>query len=442
MDNIRLYNTLADYQSDAAAIAALSGSVVSAVVDGTGVKYDGKNVVVPLSAAQPDDIVLFDTVELKHKALKYGTYNAATFPSRYIIGPVVYNRRGNIVTAMAKDKTASLRFAQGYKVKLTGFDFVNGGSFGISFTGRATQAETITYTSSDTLTTVAAMINALAEDQFNAVANDTYNCITIEHNDYYVPTITISASSPEIVMTELAGKYQTTYIDTIIGNGLIKPTTILRNKSITSYYAGAHYEKFRSYYAASGTATAGLAETASEILKESAFNATDNPTIYNKYSGSYAAYIQSEMLAWPTGRGVMRQFDSKAMSDSLAAQVWPDVDGTIKPAYPAAYAHKTYGITTTGVTTGFETGNWYMGSVYDLYMSIKDRNISGTDRLNLSIAAIGGTKHLPSDYYWSCCEYSSNYAWFFNGYYGGLLDYNFKNTTFTGRPLLALKITN
>ena len=440
MDNIRIYNTLADYQSDAAAIAALSGSVVSAII-GTGIKYDGKNVVVPLSAAQPDDIILFDTIELKYKALKYGTYKSSTFPSRYIIGGVVYERLGDIVTIMAKDKTDSLRYAQGYKVKLTGFDFSTGGSFGISFTGRATQSGTVTYTSADTLTTVVAMINALAEDFFNAVASDTYNCITIEHNDYYHPTITISAASPTITMTELAGKYQTTLADSILGNGLIKPSTILRNKGITSYYAGSNYEKFRSYYAASGVSTVGLSESSSDILKESAFNTTDNPAIYNKYAGNYSAYIRSEMLAWPTGRGVMRQFNSKAMSDSLAAKTWTDIDGTVKPAYLAAYAHKAYGITTPGVTTGFEPGNWYMGSAYDLHMSIKDRNISGTDRLNLSIAAIGGTKHLPSNYYWSCCEDSSLYAWGFSGSSGTMNTY-YRVTTYPGRPLLALRVTD
>ena len=440
MDNIRKYDTLAEYQADAAAIAALSGSVVSAII-GTGIKYDGKNVVLPLSAAQPDDIILFDTIELKYKALKYGTYKSSTFPSRYIIGGVVYERLGDVVKIMAKDKTASLRYAQGYKVKLTGFDFSTGGSFDISLIDRETKSGTINYTTSDTFGSVATAINALAHSRFSAVASETYNCITIEHNDYSVPTITISNSSPAITMTELAGKYQTTLADSILGNGLIKPSTILRNKGITSSYAGSHYEKFRSYYAASGVSTVGLSESSSDILKESAFNTTDNPAIYNKYAGNYSAYIQSEMLAWPTGRGVMRQFNSKAMSDSLAAKTWTDIDGTVKPAYLAAYAHKAYGITTPGVTTGFESGNWYMGSAYDLYMSIKDRNISGTDRLNLSIAAIGGTKHLPSDYYWSCCEYSSSYAWFFTGY-SGRMNRDTKNSTYAGRPLLALRVTD
>jgi hypothetical protein len=138
--------------------------------------YDGKNLFAPLSAAQEADIVVYDKDELTHKVVKNGTYDSATFPSaRYVIGGVVFAREGDVVKIMAKDKLGNARYAQGYKVKLTGFDFVNGGSFGISFTGRATQQRTITYTSSDTLTTVAAMINALAEDQFNAFANDTYN---------------------------------------------------------------------------------------------------------------------------------------------------------------------------------------------------------------------------------------------------------------------------
>ena len=59
MRNIRKYDTLTEYEADAAAIAAVSGSVVSAVTD-TGIKYDGKNLMAPLSAAQQADIVVFD----------------------------------------------------------------------------------------------------------------------------------------------------------------------------------------------------------------------------------------------------------------------------------------------------------------------------------------------------------------------------------------------
>jgi hypothetical protein len=440
MRNIRKYDTLTEYEADAAAIAAVSGFVVS-VVTGTGIKYDGENLIAPLSAAQEADIVVFDKDELDYKVVKFGTYDSATFPSKYVIGGVVFAREGDVVKIMAKDKLGSARYAQGYKVKLTGFNFATGGSFDISLADRETKSGTINYTTSDTLGSVATAINALAHSRFSAVASETYNCITIEHNDYSAPTITISNSSPTITMTELAGKYQTTYVDTILDNGIIKPGSIVRNKGLSTSYAGGNFAKFKAYYSASGSTTAGLSETSSDILRQSAFNATDNPVLYAKYGGDYDAYLMSEMLAWPCGRGIIRQFDSQLMTYALAAKTWVDVDGTIKPAYPSAAAHAAYGIATEGYITGFEPGKWCCGSVYDLWLTIRDRNLAGNDDVNLSLSAVGGTKHLVSDYYWSCCEYNSSNSWFYDGG-SGRMSHNSKCYSSSGRPLLALKITN
>ena len=441
MRNIRKYDTLTEYEADAAAIAAVSGSVVSAVTD-AGIMYDGKNLFAPLSAAQEADIVVYDKDELTHKVVKNGTYDSATFPSaRYVIGGVVFAREGDVVKIMAKDKLANARYAQGYKVKLTGFNLSVGGSFTITLADRETQSGTINYTTSDTLETVAAAINTLGHTRFSAVAHSAYNCITIEHNDYSTPTITVSDSMPVITMTELAGKYQTTYVDTILENGIIKPDTIVRTKGLSTSYAGGNFAKFKAYYSASGATDVGLSEASSSILRQSAYNVTDNPVLYSKYGGDYDAYLMSEMLAWPCGRGIIRQFDSQLMTYALAAKTWVDVDGTIKPAYPSAAAHAAYGIATEGYITGFEPGKWCCGSVYALWLTIRDRNLAGNDDVNLSLSAVGGTKHLVSDYYWSCCEYNSNGSWSYYGYYGYMITYSKSNSS-SGRPLLALKITN
>ena len=217
---------------------------------------------------------------------------------------------------MAKDKLANAKYAQGYKVKLTGFNFATGGSFDISLIDRETKSGTISYNTSATLGSIAASINALAHSRFSAVANETYNCITIEHNDYSAPTITISNSSPAITMTELAGKYQTTYVDTILDNGIIKPG---------QYYLKVYpplrrwnFAKFKAYYSVSGATDVGLSESSASILRQSAFNMTDNPVLYAKYGGDYDAYLMSEM-AWPCGRGI-RQFDSQLMTYALAVK--------------------------------------------------------------------------------------------------------------------------
>ena len=407
-----------------------------------GIMYDGKNLFAPLSAAQEADIVVYDKDELTHKVVKNGTYDSATFPSaRYVIGGVVYAREGDVVKIMAKDKLDNARYAQGYKVKLTGFNFATGGSFDISLADRETKSGTINYNTSATLGSIAASINALAHSRFSAVASETYNCITIEHNDYSSPTISITSSSPTITMTELAGKYQTTYVDTILDNGIIKPGAIIRTKGLSTSYAGGNFAKFKAYYSASGATDVGLSEASSSILRQSAYNVTDNPVLYSKYGGDYDAYLMSEMLAWPCGRGIIRQFDSQLMTYALAAKTWVDVDGTIKPAYPSAAAHAAYGIATEGYITGFEPGKWCCGSVYALWLTIRDRNLAGNDDVNLSLSAVGGTKHLVSDYYWSCCEYHSYLSWFCYGNRGCMHAYN-KCYSYSGRPLLALKITN
>jgi hypothetical protein len=440
MRNIRKYDTLAEYQADATAIENIAGSVVSAVID-TGIKYDGENLFAPLSAAQQADIVVFDKDELVHKVVKFGTFDSATFPDKYVIGGVVYAREGDIVKIMAKNKLANARYAQGYKVKLTGFNFATGGSFDISLVDRETKSGTINYNTSATLGSIATSINALAHSRFSAVANETYSCITIEHNDYSNPTITVSGSSPAITMTELAGKYQTTNVDTILGNGIIKPASIIRDKGISTSYAGGNFAKFKAYYSASGATDVGLSEASSSILRQSAYNVTDNPVLYSKYGGDYDAYLMSEMLAWPCGRGIIRQFDSQLMTYALAAKTWVDVDGTIKPAYPSAAAHAAYGIATEGYITGFEPGKWCCGSVYALWLTIRDRNLAGNDDVNLSLSAVGGTKHLVSDYYWSCCEYYSNSSWYYNGG-NGYMNTNIKYISYSGRPLLAFNIIN
>jgi hypothetical protein len=440
MRNIRKYDTLAEYQADATAIENIAGSVVSAVID-TGIKYDGENLFAPLSAAQQADIVVFDKDELVHKVVKFGTYDSATFPDKYVIGGVVHAREGDVVKIMAKDKLANAKYAQGYKVKLTGFNFATGGSFDISLVDRETKSGTINYNTSATLGSIATSINALAHSRFSAVANETYNCITIEHNDYSNPTITVSGSSPAITMTELAGKYQTTNVDTILGNGIIKPASIIRDKGISTSYAGGNFAKFKAYYSASGATDVGLSEASSSILRQSAYNVTDNPVLYSKYGGDYDAYLMSEMLAWPCGRGIIRQFDSQLMTYALAAKTWVDVDGTIKPAYPSAAAHAAYGIATEGYITGFEPGKWCCGSVYALWLTIRDRNLAGNDDVNLSLSAVGGTKHLVSDYYWSCCEYYSNSSWYYNGG-NGYMNTNIKYISYSGRPLLAFNIIN
>lgn len=424
---MKYLNNYADAAAKAAdATRSTILSTVSNVTDGTGVVYEGKNVLVDKEAAEFGDIAVFDKTTNSCRVLKGGTYNAATLSPNIVIFGEVFSRIGNICYAAAKD-AADRQWAANYQVKLTGFDFATGGSF--TATVNTTSTATIEYLTTDTLATTAVKIMAaLTAAGFTAATGWTCTAgadyILIQQN-YYTPNVTIftiTDAASKVVRTILTGNCQTVLANTVTpGIGTPVYSSINRVDGSVAGHAGGNYGKFLAYYSASGSTDINQAVGASSIIKEANFTVELNPLLVAYYA-TYANYIRAKMLRYPYSKNAILDTNGKSSTTKLAAITYTKADGTIGYAYPAAAYAKQYGITIAGFTTGLEAGNWWMGSTEEVYRLIKNVTMGLTgittancDKLNKNMSAIGGTLVRVTDYIWCSTEYTSGNGWIYGG---------------------------
>lgn len=441
MKNINTYVTNSEYAADSN--RSTNESTVSYIEDGAGVIYDGKNVIVDKNGAGIGDVCVYDAILSSVMFIKSGTYYAATLPASITIIGVVYYRTENKVFIVSKNNLSSARWGEGYKVKLSGFNFTTGGSFTV--TVNETTTASIAYVNTDTLTTIATKIaTALTNSEFTSAtgwsvtADNTNNCIAVVRN-YYTPLITyfhVTDAALKVVATIItATDYQCTF------TGLLTPySNITRVDRSRSWYAGANYPKFYSYYYTNGGANTNEPLMSTNTVKYSVFNVTDNPILTNHYGTGetgYTKYIKDKMLKYPFSKDAIIDDDGQHNTNRLASLTYTDIGGVIKPIYPAAYNAKSFGVTVAGHTTGFEIGNWWLPSVKEMYLLIKDVQLSNTDAVNITLAAIGGNNVLASGYYpWTSTEYGTNGSWNYDGYTGAM-NGSTKYSTYSVRAVTA-----
>lgn len=441
MKNINYYNDYATYTGDTN--RPTTESTVSSVGDGTGVIFAGKNILVEKSGANIGDILVFVKTTNSLKFIKYGTYYAAGLPASVTTIGVVYKRDEKNVYIVSKSDAGSYRWAQGYKVKLTGFDLATGGDFTI--TVNSTTTANINYTTSDTLSTIVTKINSAinAGAADSALKNWTVatasNYITIEHN-WYTPamtTVSVTDASLKISATILTSiDYQKTNTNLLTRYG-----SAYRNDMGSTSNAGANFDQYKAYYSVSGSDTTGNTVGSTVTIRQSRFNSTDNPLLTSYYS-SYDAYLQDKMAKQPYSKGAIIDKNGKTNTTMLSTVTFTDADGSTKPAYPAAYyALNTTVGTVSGYTTGLEAGNWFLPSFSEFYDLMKGIKLNYTDKVSVSLIAISGTggRVLPTDYYWTSTEFSSNPSWTYSGYYGLLYTYG-KNLSLRVRPFAAFSL--
>ena len=439
MKYLNKYATTAAYTADTNRPTA--ESTVSLIEDGTGVKFDGKNVLVEKAGAEVGDILVFDKTTSTKKFVKAETLNMATLPASLVTIGVVFKRTGSKVHIVAKTAEGNYQWAQGYKVKLAGFDLTAGGTFTI--TVNATTTADIVYPAGATLAAIVTLINAAinagadntALKHWTVVAGVDY--ITLEHNRYtpVITTVITTDAALKVTATALtAFDYQTVLSGVIPAYG--GATRVDGGVS----WAGGNYEKFRSYYYANGNTGTNQAIGAGDPVKFAVYNSTDNPIIvafYGEGEDGYTRYISAKMARYPYGKNANQETDGKVNTDKLAAVTFTDADGTVKPAYPAAYKAKytTVG-TVAGYTTGLEAGAWWMGSFGEVFELVRDRKADAQDRINKSLTAISGNTILPTHYLWTSTENSSNLAWYCSGYYGTMINYS-KNSSYSCSAVTA-----
>lgn len=440
MKNINKYLDTAAYTADTN--RPTTESTVSLILDGTGVKFEGVNVLVDKAGAGIGDILVFDKTTSLKKFIKFGTYHAASLPASIVTIGVVYKKDESKVYIAAKSNTTPARWAQGYKVKLNGFDFATGGTFTITVNSITTA--NIVYNIGSDLATVVGLINTA----INAGADNTalknwtvaagVDFITIERNFHtpVITTVSVTDAASKVTATILTPvDYQTTL------SGLQTAYSgVTRNDGGVSW-AGANYEKYYQYYYTNGADTAtNQAVGTGDPVRYSRYNSTDNPDIvafYGTGEAGYANYVRAKMVRHPYAKNAQLSRDGNALTTALSAVTFIDADGSVRPTYPAAYnARNTAVGTVSGYVTGLEAGAWWLPSFVEFFEIIKDIPLALTDKVNISLAAIGGTTINPATSHWTCTETSSNYAWFYYGA-GGILSYIYKYYSYTVRPVTA-----
>lgn len=440
MKYINNYATKAAYAADANRPNGLS--TVSNIQDGAGVIFDGKNVLVDKPGAGIGDILVYNTKTASLQFIKLDTYNAATLPAGITPIGVVYYRTENRVNIVAKNNAGSAKWAAEYIVKLSGFDAA-GGCFAV--TVNSTSTASIAYAAGASLATIAtAVASALdvagfkSSGGWSVAANVAANCVVITRN-FYTPAITgisVTDAANKVVATTITPKdYQCTL------SGLVPAySSITRNDRGSSSYAGANFPKFYDYYYNNGVTDTNQPLQASSPVKYSVFNSVSNPILiayYGTGEAAYATYIQDKMVKYPYSKNAIIDDDGFKNTSKLATESFIDVDGTTKPAYPAAYNAKNYGVSIPGYTTGLEAGAWWLPANREMYLLVKDVLLNSLDPVNRSLTAIGGDRVLASGVvYWCSSEYSSHPAWIYYGYYGTLTNYT-KTYTLTCWPVTA-----
>lgn len=440
MKYINEYATTAAYTADTN--RPTTASTVSNIEDGTGLKFDGKNVL----SLSPGigDIVVFDKTTLTKKFIKVDTYNAATLSPNLVVMGVVYDRTEKEVRVVAKNEIPNQQWAAPYRVKLTGFDLATGGSFTI--TVNATTTATINYAISATLAQIATSIMAALETAgftaatgWSVTADVVNNCIVVQLNSssLSVTVFTISDASSKVIRAILTGNYQSE-----LSSLLPVYSSISRNDKSSTYFGGALWQKFYDYYKINGDNTTGNAVGVSSVIRESRFNATDNPLL-TAYYATYISYLQDKLIKYPFSKNAITSIDGKGNTSKLTAVVYVDSDGISKKAYPAAAAAASYGIDVAGSTTGFEVGNWWLPSAKELLFLIRNVTYGLTgitpancDAVNRSLNAIGGSFLSAGSTQWSCSEHSNSGSWSYGPNMGYIFS-NSKNSQMTVRPITS-----
>ncbi len=412
MKNINNYTDLAAYNADTN--RPTDENTVSFIKDINIIKRKGVNVILPSIYCSEGDTVVYDTVEEKYKVIKNGTVNRTLLSSRYIITAVVAERN-NISALIDAGVQVAQQWAASYKVKMSGFSFASDGSFTLTINSTPTAA--INYTTTDTLITLAASIQTAIRAIMTAHplgwTVTAYADYIVVEQDSYTPNVTIfTCSDINITVNILTGNYQTDYTN------LLSPSTQLyRNDGTVESYAGANFLKFKQYYSVSGGDLVNQTLTSNGVIRESRFNATDNPILFEYYK-TYDNYLQAKMVKKSYSKGIITDKSGQLNTQKLAGVKYNDHNGYISPGYPAADYCNSYGVE----GTKHLAGSWWLPTVweFDKLISKITNGITGVeqDTMTKGFIEAGLTPLSVNTTYWCSCEYYSGYAWISYGYGG------------------------
>lgn len=439
MSQVNKYTNKAAYAADTN--RKDTQSAVSYIADEGALVCGGVNIVVDKPSACVGDLAVFDKALGAIRFVKGATLVAAQMPANLVPLAVVYARQGERVLILSlKTAVYNIWWAAPYKVALSGFDLAAGGTF----TLRINSTEySFSYAAGATLADIAALINA------NATVKSTYGwTATVDQADSRI----IAASntwSPNYALIDVVSgcritrttedkNYQTSLTGMLIDGSSEK---IRRKNRVDNQNAGGNLDMFLQCYSVDGTGSRGLRPGSSEIIRENVFTEEANPELAAAYP-TYRDYLFAEhMLQYPGAYGALLR-DGKTNTAKIGRLRFVDIHGQSAPCYPAAAAALDYGIAVEGATTGLEAGAWWLPSVEELYLLMRDRALTSTGResdpVNRTLARIGMSTCYASNYaIWTSCEDSFNIVFLYSGWTGTIGSGN-KFSQYTVRPVSAL----
>lgn len=450
MANIHQYANQSDY---AAAIDRPNNESNISLVGNT-VVADGVNVVVAYKACnlQNGDAIAYDTVKGKVVGIK-NPLSSALDTTRFLIFGYYYGCSSGKGNVLAKGNVAQL-WAQSHLYTITPTLTANGGfKFTCSING-SSKSGTISWSANATLASVISQINTAAGTTIAATITGVSGVIGITINSYTNANFAITEATGAVLdvlskyvtidgvaQTETARSFQATLVNTLFPSlGYAGATTEsrMKNGGNGGYRAGANLAKYMAYWQTNGVSTYA-AETGSDIINKATFESFatatgDSKALYDKYNGSWAAYMANRMAdsenMSPTAVSMMYYDNGDEMTAKLASVMTKGLDGSWIPAYPAAYYAHNYSVADVPVAAA---GKWHLNTTRDITEFMEDTAYAA---INKSANATSGTALSNSTNYWSVSEYGNNFAWFYNG--GGTLNYDNKYYSFQVRPSLAL----
>lgn len=432
------YETKAAYEADNT--RSRTASAVSKIVEESAVIFDGVNTVVyDKNLAGIGDLVVKDTVRNVLAFIKAGTVKKNQIPATLKPVAEVFGRKGDKVLITALE-SLSARWGHPFEVLISGINNALGGTLAIVVhnNGALTEEVDVSWEASASLESIAASINAQFKTLSDAddkawVATVLGNQIVLAHNFYLkdtVDSITGTGGGAGVTFVEDDHNWQVEYAY------LSDTEFIRRNNGVDSYFAGSNYKKFLDYYRTNGSVPdANVPLGSSTIVKQDAFENSEYCATLRAAYPDYFSYLFGEHFAqYPNASGVMLR-DGKETTDLLASLKGTVVRGANEPRFPAAAA-KNY-----AVADAPEIG-WWLPSVEEILLLMAERRLNAADTMedpfNDTAVAMGTATAYGNGYYpWTCCEYSSNHAFIFYGYYGTVID-SYKFNPYAVRPVSAL----
>lgn len=407
---MKYLNNYADEAAYNADTRPTDSSVVSNI-ETVGVVYEGKNVFVPKESADVGDIVVVDNGELRY--IKSDTYDAALTTVEPI--GVVYYRTNGEIRVIYKASLGNAQWAAPMRVKVEGFDLVNGGTHTITVNS---STYPFTYAAGATLSDVSAAILAALPTGAGWSVETKVGYVVIQRS-YHTPaisTFTVSGLTATILNADYQAQYTgflTAYMNFMRENGYSHP------------YAGANYERFLQYYEADGSDATGVDPSVYLVVKRSVFNEVDNPLLVSAY-GTYENYILDNLVKMPYSKDVIADNDGKSNTEKLISYTYIDDDGVEKPCFPAAHA-------ASSVSAG--NVSWWLPSAEEMAILVRGVKLNYSDPLSRSLFVIGARFAITSTH-WTSLERISSSSWLYHGDYGTMINRT-KNLSFVVRAVSA-----